>query len=129
MKQKGGSLIEVLVGIAVFLCISVALFSAFLGMQTQLRHQEELIRFEMLCRDIDAYYDAYGEGWDALCFAGSAINGTVFFDAAFQISAETKLYRLEYGLEEGALVVSIYHHESNRPIIEALNYGEANAGE
>ncbi len=129
MKQRGESLLEVLVGMTVFLCISVVLFSSFLVMQTKILRQEELIRFEILCRDIDAYYDAYGTDWDVVYFADSAVGGTVFFDATFQPSAEANTYRLEYAFEDGALVVNIYHHKTERPIIEALNYGEANAGE
>ncbi len=126
VKQKGSSLVEVLVGIAVFLGISVALFSSFLGMKTQLLRQEELIRFEMLCRDIDAYYDTYGADWDEKYFADNALDGTVYFDSDFKPCLETKVYRLDYVMKDGALVVNVYHNETNRPIIEELNYGEAN---
>lgn len=128
MKQRGESLVEVLVGITVFLCVAVALLSSFGGMQARVLRQEELLRFEMLCRDIDAYYDVYGADWDILLFEGKAENGTVFFDAEFQLSAEPSTYRLEYGLEDGALVVNVPHQETGRVIIEALNYGEANVG-
>ena len=126
IRQKGSSLVEVLVGVVVFLFICSALFAAYLGMKKQSLYQEELVRFEIICRDIDAYYDAYGADWDVKYFAEYAEDGVVYFDYAFQPSLDMKIYRLEYFVQDGALVVSVSHHETGRSIISDLNYGEAN---
>lgn len=128
-RQRGASLIEVLVGLAVFLLLSISFFSTFVGMKAHLLYQEEYIRFEMICRDIDAYYDAYGADWDKKYFDSGSLDGTVYFDASFQPSFQENTYRLTYGTREGALVVNVYHHQTDRVIIENLDYGEVNAGE
>ena len=53
--QKGVTLIEVIVAIAVFATISLALFSSVIIMKNVIKRQEEYIKIEMVCYDIKAY--------------------------------------------------------------------------
>ena len=61
--QKGVTLIEVIVAIAVFSTISLALFSSVMIMKNVIKRQEEYVKIEMICYDIKAYHKKYGETW------------------------------------------------------------------
>ena len=129
--KKGITLVEVLVSIAVFAIISVAMFSSLLVMRKTSARQEEYLRFETVCTDIAFYGDAHGRAWDKEYFSlpDSRDEGEVYFGYDFTPSETQQIYRLSYsyidtngdGYEE--LVVSIHHVESGRAIIEDLNYG------
>ena len=54
--QKGVTLIEVIVSIAIFATISFTLFSSVIMMKKLVKRQEEYVKLEMVCYDIDAYY-------------------------------------------------------------------------
>lgn len=54
--HKGVTLIEVLVSIAVFAIISLALFSSVIAMKNVIHRQEEYAKIEMVCYDMNAYY-------------------------------------------------------------------------
>ena len=58
---KGLTLVEVLVSIAVFTIISLAMFSSLLAMTKVVALQEDYARIEMVCYDINAYWDMYGD--------------------------------------------------------------------
>lgn len=66
--QKGLTLVEVLVSIAVFTIISLVMFSSLLAMTKVVALQEDYARIEMACRDMNAYWDMYGEDWDIKYF-------------------------------------------------------------
>jgi len=129
--KKGTTLIEVLVAIAVFAVISVAMFSSLLVMRTTSARQEEYLRFEMICTDIAFYGDVHKRSWDKEYFSLPAPQdeGKIYFGYDFTPSTADKIYCLSYsyldtnsdGHEE--LILSIYHVESGRTIIENLNYG------
>ena len=68
---KGLTLVEVLVSIAVFTIISLAMFSSLLAMTKVVALQEDYARIEMVCYDINAYWDMYGNDWDDLYFNGN----------------------------------------------------------
>jgi len=59
--QKGLTLVEVLVSIAVFTIISLVMFSSLLAMTKVVALQEDYARIEMACRDMNAYWDMYGD--------------------------------------------------------------------
>lgn len=61
---KGLTLVEVLVSIAVFTIISLAMFSSLLAMTKVVALQEDYARIEMACYDMNAYWDMYGKEWD-----------------------------------------------------------------
>lgn len=58
---KGLTLVEVLVSIAVFTIISLAMFSSLLAMTKVVALQEDYARIEMACYDMNAYWDMYGD--------------------------------------------------------------------
>lgn len=130
-KKKGTTLVEVLVAIAVFAIISVAMFTSLLVMRKTSARQEEYLRFEMICTDIAFYGDVHKRNWDKEYFSLLAPQdqGEVYFGYDFYPSETERIYCLSYsyfdtnsdGYEE--LIVSIHHVESGRTIIEDLNYG------
>ena len=130
-KKKGTTLVEVLVSIAVFSIISVAMFSSLLVMRKTSARQEEYLRFEMICTDIAFYGDVHKRNWDKEYFSlsESREEGEIYFGYNFSLSETDKIYCLSYsyfdtnsdGYKE--LIISIYHVESGRVIIEDLNYG------
>lgn len=130
-SQKGTTLVEVLVAIAVFSIISTAMLSSLLVMRKTSARQEEYLRFEMICTDIAFYGDVHKRNWDKEYFSlpESQNEGEIYFDHDFSPSTTEQIYCLSYsyadtnsdGYEE--LIVSIHHVESGRAIIENLNYG------
>ena len=62
-SKKGVTLIEVIVSIAIFSMISLALFSSVISMKKVIIRQEEYVRIEMVCYDISAYYEKYKASW------------------------------------------------------------------
>lgn len=72
--QKGVTLIEVIVAIAVFATISLALFSSVIIMKNVIKRQEEYVKIEMVCYDIKAYCNQYNENWADKYFEGCNID-------------------------------------------------------
>ena len=62
--QKGITVIEVIVAIAIFVMISLVIISSIISMKQIVARQEEYVRLEMVCYDIDAYYRKYDEIWN-----------------------------------------------------------------
>ena len=60
-SKKGVTLIEVIVAIAVFAIISLALFSSVIAMKNVITRQEEYVKLEMVCQDIIFYGSEYDE--------------------------------------------------------------------
>lgn len=136
--KKGATLMEVLVAIAVFAIISVAMFSSLTVMTKTAARQEEYLRFEMICTDIALYGDEYALDWDEKYMADRAMerplpdeNGTyrIYFNRDFEPSATERIYSLTYfyldtnGDGYTELILTIRHIESERVIIKSLNYG------
>lgn len=130
-KKKGTTLVEVLVAIAVFSIISVAMFSSLLIIRRSVARQEEYLHFEMICSDIAFYGDEYKRGWDVEYFSlpFSQNEGQIYYDRDFNVSATEQVYCLSYSYADtdsdgySELIISIQHVESERFIIKNLNYG------
>ena len=72
--QKGITLIEVIIAIAIFAMISFVLISSIISMKRVVIRQEEYVRLEMVCYDIDAYYRKYKNNWDEKYFGDKTTN-------------------------------------------------------
>lgn len=57
-SQKGLTLVEVLVSISVFTIIIFSLFSTLLAMRKVVARQEEYVKIEMVCQDINVYWQS-----------------------------------------------------------------------
>lgn len=73
--RKGLTLVEIVVAIAVFSIISLALISANVGLVRVVSRQEEYTRLDMASHDMMAFYDAYGVDWAEKYFSK---NGEIF---------------------------------------------------
>ena len=92
--RKGLTLVEVIVAIAVFTIVSLALFSSYLGMRKVVFRQEEYARLEMVCYDINYYWDKYGDDSDD--------SNEPWYKCYFKTDANTNTGYLKY--ENGKLV-------------------------
>lgn len=85
--RKGLTLVEIIVAIAVFSIVSIAFFTSYVSMNKVVARQEEYTRFEMICYDINYYWDMYDEGWDDAYFLPSGAqetpSGSQIFTAYF----------------------------------------------
>lgn len=127
-KQKGATLVEVLVAVTVFAIISIAMFTSFLIMKKMVAKQKEYLEFEIICRDINHYSNKYLRDWDLnYGFSGNANHDgvyEVYYDFDYHLSETELVYRLEYYYtDENELIISVYHNETERIIIDKLNYG------
>ncbi|MBR2926858.1 MAG: type II secretion system protein [Clostridia bacterium] len=129
--KKGTTLVEVLVAIAVFSIISVAMFSSLLVMRKTVARQEEYLRFEMICSDIAFFGDEYGRDWDEHYFSleNRQDEGNIYYGYNFHPSTTEQVYCLSYSYADtngdghAELIISVRHVESERVIIDQLNYG------
>ncbi len=127
--KKGSTLVEVLVAISVFAIISVSLFTSFARMTKIVARQEALMNFDIICRDIAAYGDEYGKGWDMKYFGYTEHHASdrEYYDENFNHIGDTEgKYLLEYTHDVAlgdALIITVTDTESGRVIIDGLNYG------
>lgn len=122
--KKGLTLVEVIVSIAVFTVISLALFSSFLGMRRVSLRQEENVRLEMACYDLKYEWDMYGtDGTNG--FSG---NGTRYLDSDFKVLPVDRIaeatYKITYTVSDGHLVISsVASMIDDKVFIEDLDCG------
>lgn len=82
--HKGLTLVEIIVAIAVFSIVSIAFFTSYVSMNKVVARQEEYTRFEMICYDINYYWDMYGTDWDKEYFTTKPNNNVAYFDKDFE---------------------------------------------
>lgn len=140
--RKGLTLVEVIVSIAVFTIISLALFTSFLGMRKVVAKQEEYVRIEMVCYDINYYWDMYGDDdlaeksdndWYVKYFGENAtydnakkegVGYLQYKDGKFEPTADKSHYVVEYEINGNELIItSIYNNETKRIYVESVNCG------
>ena len=107
--QKGLTLVEVLVSIAVFTIISLVMFSSLLAMTKVVALQEDYARIEMACRDMNAYWDMYGD------LNKSADEGTDWYKKYFGSEATKGKGYLKY--QGGQLVPTSDRQNSDFTVI------------
>lgn len=125
--RKGITLVEVIVSIAVFTIISLALFTSFLGMRKVVAKQEEYVRLEMVCYDIKYYWEQYGteNKWDEKYF-GDGIKsddgiGTGYLkyeNGKFIPTNQRTNYHVTYTMDNKILTISIYNTTNKRMYVE-----------
>ncbi len=131
-KQKGSTLVEVLVALAVFLIVMGTLVAGYLSAKRVVAKQKEYVYFEAVCLDIAKYGDVYGKNWDTKYFGETNFaknednsGGTAYFDTKFSLCAsENGKYRLTYYYNEAdELVLDIENTTAGYFVIQNLNYG------
>lgn len=134
--RKGATLVEVIVSIAVFTIISLAMFSSYIGMRQIVYRQEEYTRIEMICYDINYHWDRYGDDWGKEYFKDDIVaeNGiyTGYLDKDFkpQTSGTNARYSIQYKYEDedevdNLIIVSIKSIDGERVYIENVKCGES----
>lgn len=128
--RKGMTLVEVLVAIAVFSIISLALVTSYIGLINMVTLQDEYVRIEMVCHDINFHWDRYGSAWDDEYFRGNCDNddgdgGKGFLkydnDVMGPTTDASAPYTVEYNYVNSELIISIY--TADREYVTDLNCG------
>lgn len=132
--KKGLTLVEVLVSVAVFAVIMLALTSTYIGMRNLSRRQEQYVRLEMVCYDINYYWDAYGEDkanteqdWSYKYSGKYADDNLILLNADFKpISSGTPTYTIKYSINEDneLIIESVKTRVGDRVYIKNLNCGK-----
>ena len=133
--RKGLTLVEIIVAIAVFSIVSVAFFTSYVSMNKVVARQEEYVRFEMICYDINYYWDMYLYEWDDKYFdtdISDASPGTytAYFDKDFEPKSDNNdkkaAYQITYDMKGGTLtIINIKKivNGDNKVIIEGVECG------
>lgn len=99
--KRGVTLVEVLVSIAVFSILSLALFSSVFAMKNVIKRQEEYVKIDMVCYDMDAYYEKYDNEWaseyfvtnDGVGYLSSDFKPTTEDNAAYVVKFEENVIK------------------------------------
>ena len=126
--QKGVTLVEVIVAIAVFSIISLALFSSVISMKNVVNRQEEYVKLEMVCYDIDAYWQRYGEDWYTNYFGTENPDSPItegYLDSNFVPVSNVQMasYVIDSQIsstDESILIISIYTQDRQTTFVEEL---------
>ena len=125
--RKGLTLVEIIVAIAVFSIVSVAFFTSYVSMNKVVARQEEYVRFEMICYDINYYWDVHGKSWDDIYFNGNVTN-TAFFNKDFepQSSKTNAVYQITFTYSSTnqliiQKIVKITAHSFNSMLFRAIS--------
>ena len=122
---KGMTLVEVLVSIAVFAIISLALVTSIIGIKGVVNRQEEYVRFEMAAYDINYYWDKYGESWAVNYFGGIVENNKGYLEfkngEVVPTIDDSAPYWVSFRYDDNKLIISIDSEE--RSYISDLNCG------
>ena len=134
--RKGLTLVEIIVAIAVFSIVSVAFFTSYVSMNKVVARQEEYVRFEMICYDINYYWDVYGlntenpeNSWENKYFKGNVENNIAYFDKNFnpQYYKDGAVYQITYDMTgETLTIINIKKivKGDNKIIIEGVKCGK-----
>lgn len=132
--KKGLTLVEVIVAIAVFAVIALALFSTYIGMRKVSHRQEEYVRLEMVCYDINYYWDAYGQNttdkeqdWSYKYSGKYSEDHLISLNSEFKpISSGTATYTIKYSINsDGELIIeSVKTTVGDKVYIKDLNCGK-----
>lgn len=130
--KRGLTLVEVIVAIAVFAVIALALFSTYIGMRKVSHRQEEYVRLEMVCYDINYYWDAYGQNttdkeqdW-SYKYSGKYDDKYISLNSDFEpISSGNATYTITYKIVGDELIIeSVKTTVGDKVYIENLNCGK-----
>lgn len=129
--KKGITLVEVIVAIAVFAVVSFALFSSVISMKQVVVTQEEYVKLEMICYDIDAYYQKYEEKWYIEYFEESGYRNIGYLTLEFKptLNKNEGSYKIMFTENEILSISSIdgetiYVENVSLPIKEGVTYVE-----
>lgn len=132
--RKGLTLVEIIVAIAVFSIVSIAFFTSYVSMNKVVARQEEYTRFEMICYDINYYWDMYGfnedseESWEYKYFKSKIEknNGkyVAYFDKDFepQSGDDNAEYQITFHYDDKKLIIDkIEKLSDNKIIVEKVD--------
>lgn len=120
--HKGTTLVEVLVSIAVFAILSVAVISCLLGMTKIVSRQEEYVRFEMILSDMEFYFNHSDINSYFQYETEQSDKCTVYFTDRFvEVTNDSnRIYALTYRIDGSNLIVENIKHISGRVILENI---------
>ena len=148
MKKRkytaGEMLIETAVAMAIFAMFMTVSFSVYKTLSQLGNREEEFIRIESICLDIDEYYDRFGPEYFAeeyfgdYCYYDNKLgqymnryNGNYELvssnnpDYTYSVISRLETLTREDGTEGTKLVVNIENIRTGKTIIKDLDYGES----
>ena len=123
--KKGMTLVEVLVAITVFSIVIFALFTTIVAMRKVVARQEEYVKIKMVCYDIDAYWDVYGDEWENYYFTGACSSDIGYFTSDFTPTntSNNSKYKIQFEvIEEHLVIIKIW--SDDKTFIENFDCGE-----
>ncbi|MBR2381334.1 MAG: prepilin-type N-terminal cleavage/methylation domain-containing protein [Clostridia bacterium] len=126
--QKGLTLVEVLVAITVLSITMFALLSTIVAMRKVVARQEEYVKIKMVCQDIDAYWDKYGDAWADKYFEGEyeANNFKGYLTSKFYpvTNYNKNYYKIEFSYDDSSkLIIGSIESPDGKELVKELNLG------
>lgn len=130
--KKGLTLVEVLVAITVLSITMFALLSTIVAMRKVVARQEEYVKIKMVCQDIDAYWDKYGEDWENRYFVvgeGDKFGFTSGFEPIKYYTNSKNYYKIVFSYHNDSnskkLIIGSIESPDGKELVKGLNCGES----
>ena len=132
-SKKGLTLVEVLVAISVLTIVIFALFSTIIAMRKVVARQEEYVKIKMVCQDIEAYWDKYGEDWADKYFEGEYETNNLkgYLTSKFYpvTNYDKNYYKIEFSYDDDSnskkLIIDSIKSPDGKELVKRLNCGES----
>lgn len=130
-SKKGLTLVEVLVAITVLSITMFALLSTIVAMRKVVARQEEYVKIKMVCQDIDAYWDKYGEDWADKYFEGEYETNNLkgYLTSKFYpvTNYNKNYYKIEFSYDVDSnlkkLIIDFIKSPDEKTLVDGLDLG------
>ena len=117
-------MVEVLVAITVLSITMFALLSTIVAMRKVVARQEEYVKIKMVCQDIEAYWDKYGDDWAGKYFDNINATNKGYLTPKFEpTTTSPNNYVIEYEVNDNQLIIKSITSPDKKILVENLNCG------
>ena len=132
-SKKGLTLVEVLVAITVLSITMFALLSTIVAMRKVVARQEEYVKIKMVCQDIDAYCDKFGDDWAKHYFKFNKVEDYTqgYLTSNFEPTADSNKaeYIISFVDNNGEVNLSIKNQSKDRVIVSGFKISINSGGQ